>query len=373
MNLPFLSWRYGISIALVALALGLTLAVPPLAEAPYCLFFGAAVFSAWRGGLGPGLLATALSALALDFFFLDPIYSLRTTLAGGVRLTAFVLVAVLVTALHVQRRRLEESLQRHDGLRGEHLAVVAQEMRSVLAPMTSALEVLRTLAARPDVAARSRDLLTRQVGRMTRLIDDLLDAASAEQGKLKLSRQPIDLRSVVTSAVELLRPDIEGCGHRMEVCLLATPAVVDGDPARLQQVVVNLLTNAAKYTNPGGEIHLSVEQVASEAWVRVRDTGVGLTAEALAGVFALFAQVDGSPQGGLGIGLSLARQLARLHGGDITVSSAGPGKGCEFVLHLPVQPAGGSSGDQGPTNLGATGPHHAVAASPPSGEENAPR
>jgi signal transduction histidine kinase len=370
MNISSLLYRYGMSATLVGLALALTLVARPLAEAPYWLFFGAAVVSAWHGGLGPGVFAMALSVVALDFFFLHPVYALGTSLADSIRLTVFVLVAVLVTSFHEQRRRLEESLRRRDRLRGEHLAVVAHEMRNVLAPMTSALEVLRTLPARSDAATRSRDLLARQVGHMTRLIGDLLDAASAEQGKLRLSRQRIDLRSAVESAVESVRPDIDARQHQLEVDLPTAPVIVDGDPSRLEQVVVNLLGNAAKYTASGGQIHLSVEHVAGEARIRVRDTGIGLTAEALAGVFELFAQAEEGPRGGLGIGLSLARKLARLHGGDVTASSEGPGKGCEFVLRLPAQQEQSNRG--GPTSNSEAG-SLAVAASLFAGEETAPR
>jgi signal transduction histidine kinase len=339
MRISSLLWRYGASLTFVAFALGLTLATPPLAEAPYCLFFAAAVFSAWCGGLGPGLLATGLSVLALDFFFIHPIYSLGTNLADGIRLTVFGLVAVVIASLQEQRRRLEESLRLRDRHRGEQLAVVAHEMRNVLAPMASALAILRAPEANSDLAGRSRELLGRQVVRMTRLIEDLMDAASAEQGKLRLRCQRVDLRAVVENAVESVRPDAEGRGHLLEARVPPAAVWVDADERRLEQIVVNLLTNAVKYTDPGGRILLSLEQTASGARVRVRDTGVGLPAEAAAGVFELFAQAGGGSRGGLGIGLSLAQQLARLHGGGITVSSDGPGRGCEFVLHLPAHAA----------------------------------
>jgi signal transduction histidine kinase len=370
MSVSSLFWRYSAAIALVGLALALTLVTPSLAEAPYVLFFGATVFTAWRGGLGPGLFATGLSVLCLDFFFLHPTYALGTGLADSIRLAVFIVVAVFLSTLHEQRRRLEESLRRRDRLRGEHLAVVAHEMRNVLSPMTSALQLLGAAGAGQEVAARSRNVLTRQVGRMTRLIDDLIDAASAEQGKLRLCTQPMDLRAVVVSTVESMRPDIEGRGHRLEVYLPGQPVVVEGDPSRLEQIIVNLLGNAAKYTDSGGYILLSVQPVGSEARLCVRDSGIGLSAEVLARIFELFAQAEGGPRGGLGIGLSLARQLARLHGGDLVASSEGAGRGCEFVLRLPLALVDEQVADQ--RTLSPTGPL-AIAAALAPGEKSASR
>jgi signal transduction histidine kinase len=328
--------HYVLSVGAVGLALVMTAFVVPLIEAPYFLFFAAVVVSAWAGGLGPGLATTALSVLAIDFFFLPPIYSLGTGLADGIRLTAFVLVAVLVSSLQEHRRRLENDLRRRERFRAELLAVVAHELRNVLSPMACTFELLRAPNATPKVTAHAREVLARQQRSMARLIEDLLDSASAEQGKLRLSRQKIDLRGPVEQAVEAIRADVERRGHRLEVVLPPAPVFVDCDPSRLEQIIVNLVANAAKYTDPGGHVRLEVDQSGREARARIRDTGVGLTAEAQERIFDLFVQGESGRRGGLGIGLSLARELARLHGGDITVFSEGPGQGCEFVLRLPL-------------------------------------
>ncbi len=174
---------------------------------------------------------------------------------------------------------------------------------------------------------------------MSRLLDDLLDVSRITSGKIELRREPMDLGTIVTHAAEAARSIIESCRHDLIVLMPTEPIRLMGDPTRLEQVFGNLLTNAAKYTEPGGSIHFAAERWGDEAVVAVRDNGIGLTAEMLPQVFDLFAQADRSlarAQGGLGIGLTLVRSLVQMHGGTVAARSDGPGSGSEFVVRLPI-------------------------------------
>jgi CheY-like chemotaxis protein/two-component sensor histidine kinase len=174
---------------------------------------------------------------------------------------------------------------------------------------------------------------------MVRLVDDLLDMSRITQGKLRLHVEPVELRGVVNAAADSARPLLAARRHDFSVALPTDPLWVQADPARLEQVIVNLLNNAAKYTDPGGLVRVTVHREGAQAVVLVRDNGVGIAAEKLDLIFHLFTQVDGSvgrSNGGLGIGLALARTLMELHGGTVGAQSEGPGKGCEFALRLPV-------------------------------------
>jgi signal transduction histidine kinase len=352
---------YAVAVAAVGAALAAPVLAGPLVPSAFTLALAAVAVAGWSGGAGPGLLATALSALALDYLFLPPAGSLRVGPAGGVRLGVFVLAAVFLTALQAASRRREASLRRRYRRRGEFVTTLAHEMRNFLSPVGSALRVLRARGAEPAVVERSHALAERQVAHMARLIDDLLDLSRIDRGKLRLHRERADLVQVVAHAVEAARPGVEARAHRLEVSLPAGPVWLDADPTRLEQVLVNLLTNAARYTEPGGRVGVALERRKGEALVRVRDTGMGLPADLLPHLFDLFAQADGGRWGGLGVGLSLARGVARLHGGDLTASSGGPGTGSEFVLRLPVpEPAGRrgarSARPEGPRDVWAGAP-----------------
>jgi signal transduction histidine kinase len=329
--------QHGIAVMSVGVAMLLTGLLTPLEPVPSPPFLAAVAVSAWYGGLAQGLLATVLSVLALDFFFVPPIYSLGVGLADGIRLGVFGLVATLLSSLHAARRRIEESLRQRDRRRAEFLAVLAHELRNFLSPAASALEVLGTPGIDAETQGRGREILGRQVRNIARLVNDLLDVARIDEDKVKLNKEPTDLCAVVAHAVEAARPAVEVAGHRLEVCRPPGPVPVEVDPTRIEQVLVNLLTNAAKYTAAGGRVRVSLEAETGkgEARIRVRDWGAGIAADKLAHIFDLFGQAENGARGGLGIGLALARGLARLHGGDVTAWSDGPGKGSEFVVHLP--------------------------------------
>jgi signal transduction histidine kinase len=313
-----------------------TFLVEPLERAPSPPFLAAVAVAAWYGGLGPGLLATALSVVALDFFFVPPVYSFGVGLVDGVRMGTFVLVAVLLSSLDVARRRLETSLRQRDRRRAEFLSTMSHELRNFLAAATNAVSVLSKPGVDAETTARSTALLGRQLRSMSRLVSDLLDLARIDQGKVLLVHEVVDLHAIVRHALEAVQPAMEARAHRVESILPATPALVIGDSTRLEQVFVNLLSNACKYTEPGGYIQVELEPSAGEVLVRVRDNGVGIPSEEMAHIFDLFAQAEPGSRGGLGIGLALARGLIRLQGGDVTATSEGPSKGSEFVVRLPL-------------------------------------
>jgi len=244
--------------------------------------------------------------------------------------------------LELRARELAEADRRKD----EFLAMLAHELRNPLAPIRNALEIIR-LDGDPGAVSAARETAGRQVGHMTRLIDDLLDVSRITQGKIELKTGPVDLGAVIRHAVEAARPLVDAGRHQLVVRTPSRPVPIRGDRTRLEQVVANLLNNAAKYTEPGGRIELSADSDGGQVVVRVRDNGVGLTAEMLPRVFDLFAQADGTlarAQGGLGIGLTLVRNLVEMHGGRVSAASDGPGLGSEFTVRLPVaaDPAAGA-------------------------------
>ncbi|MDB5310937.1 MAG: hybrid sensor histidine kinase/response regulator [Gemmataceae bacterium] len=244
-----------------------------------------------------------------------------------------------------QLRRLEEGVRTHsDALRAadrrknEFLATLAHELRNPLAPLRNALEVVRLDGDSPATVRQVREVMVRQVEQMTRLVEDLLDVARIAEGKLVLRTETLDLRPALEDAVQMNAPLVAARKHRLSVHLPPGPLCVAGDRARLVQVFVNLLNNAAKYTDAGGEIAVAAAKEGNEAVVTVGDSGTGIAPDMLPHVFDLYTQIDVSadrPQGGLGIGLTLVRRLVELHGGTIAAASPGVGRGSEFTVRLP--------------------------------------
>ncbi len=237
-----------------------------------------------------------------------------------------------------EARRTADRLREADRRKDEFLAILAHELRNPLAPLRHALETLRLAPENPEVARRAREVMDRQVGQMVRLIDDLLDLSRVSRGKIKLDRQRVAIATIVHDALEVCRPAIEAGRHELRVSLPHAPVMVEGDCTRLVQILCNLLSNAAKYTAPGGRIEIEARVEGDEAVVSVADNGVGIPPEMLNRVFEMFTQVEDTlqrSQGGLGIGLTLVKRLAELHGGRVEAQSPGRGKGSRFVLHLP--------------------------------------
>lgn len=261
-------------------------------------------------------------------------------------------------AVALDNARLFREVQEADRHKNEFLAMLAHELRNPLAPIRNAVQILQSDAANGRQSRWAKEVIGRQVQQMVRMVDDLLDVSRITRGKIALQNEPVDMATVVAAAVETSRPLIDSKRHHLTVTLPPEPVRSHGDPTRLAQVIANLLNNAAKYTEEGGRIWLTVEREQGEILVRVRDTGVGVPQEMLGHIFDLFAQVDRSldrSQGGLGIGLTLARRLIELHGGRVEVRSAGPGTGSEFIVHLAELAASNSSvaaADEGLTRSG---------------------
>ena len=254
-----------------------------------------------------------------------------------------------------ERKKAAEALLEADRHKNEFLAMLAHELRNPLAPILVSIEILRR-AKHPDgtenlnVSPRvdhALDVLQRQVGQMVRLVDDLLDASRISRGKIDLRRERVEVASVVHNAVEASRPLCERLNHDLTVTLPSDSVFLDADPARLSQIVGNLLNNGCKFMNPGGRIWLTVEreeepddaELVPQVVIRVRDTGVGIAPDRLEGIFDMFTQVDTSLErsmAGLGIGLTLVRTLVEMHGGTVQASSPGIGHGSEFVVRLPI-------------------------------------
>jgi PAS domain S-box-containing protein len=238
-----------------------------------------------------------------------------------------------------QLARANEALRDADRRKDEFLATLAHELRNPLAPISNSLQLLKMPRVDAAMVRQSRDMMERQVHQLVRLVDDLLDVSRVMRGKIELRREPVELATVVARAVETAQPLIQVRGHRLDLSIPPESLLLDADPVRLAQVVGNLLTNAAKYTEANGRIWLNAEQESGRAVLRVRDNGIGIAPDVLPHVFDLFMQVDYAAtrsQGGLGIGLTLVKNLVEMHGGTVEARSEGLGRGCEFVVRLPL-------------------------------------
>ena len=252
-----------------------------------------------------------------------------------------------VDARHIARR-LSPSRQarfRAPGLptanrqKSEFLAVFSHELRGSLGVIRNAAQLLGLQHGETCAGKKSRQLIERQVARMTRLADDLIDVARISSGGYRLQCERIDLRDVVKHAIETVEWDIAARNHRLATSLPELPVWLHADAGRLEQVLVNLLVNAAKYTDQGGDLSLSIHHKDDQAILRIRDSGIGIAADVLPRVFDLFMQADPLSRrtaAGLGIGLALVRSLVALHGGSVTATSAGLGQGSEFIVRLPA-------------------------------------
>lgn len=244
-----------------------------------------------------------------------------------------------VDAQNARLRQQAEELAAADRRKSELLAAVAHEVRNPLAAIATAVRLMEEDAGAPGVLERARAIVGRQSAMLSRLVEDLLDTARVGRGQLTLNRKRLDLLEVARHASEAAAPALRAKGHAFELVLPEGAVWVDGDPVRLQQILGNLLHNAAKYTDAGGHLRLEVWRDGDEAVVRVADDGIGLAPESLATVFDLFMQVDrrgARSEGGLGIGLALVRDLTELHGGRVTARSAGLNRGSEFEVRLPA-------------------------------------
>ena len=243
-------------------------------------------------------------------------------------------------------QQLESESQRIN----EFIAMLAHELRNPLAPIGNAVRMLEKSSDTQDIAWSTR-LIGRQLGHLTRLVDDLLDVSRITSGKIRMRKESVDLSPLVRRAVDSLRATVEGYGHALEVDLSPQPVLVDGDETRLTQVVVNLVTNAAKYTPDGGRVRVELRPSESVAKLRVIDNGIGMSKPLMDSVFDLFVQGDrrlDRVEGGLGVGLTLVKRIVALHGGTVAVTSAGAGHGSEFTVTLPLAASAVASASPSP-------------------------
>ncbi|HZO21604.1 MAG TPA: response regulator [Steroidobacteraceae bacterium] len=238
-----------------------------------------------------------------------------------------------------ERTRVETALKEADRHKDEFLAMLAHELRNPLAPILNAVQLMRLRPIVDPQLTWCREVIGRQLGHLTRLVDDLLDVSRITRGKINLTREKVELAVIAARAVETVQPLIAEREHQLTVTLPEEPVRVYGDPLRLTQALGNVLGNAAKYTDRGGRIELVARRQGEHAEVRISDSGIGIPAALMPNIFNLFTQINQQPdrpQSGLGIGLSLVRRLLEMHGGSITAFSDGEGQGSEFVIRLPA-------------------------------------
>ena len=245
------------------------------------------------------------------------------------------------TALNARLRYAEAKLEhaQNEPPDIEFLSMLAHEFRNPLAPIRSAVEIMRVIGQKDPALLKAREVISRQVDHLSRLVDQLLDVSRVTQGAIELEMAPVDVNSILWRAVEIAQPLIDERGHKLKVVPLAEPVNVEGDFQRLAQVAGNLLDNAARYTDANGEIVLAAAKERNFVTISVKDNGIGIAPESLSIIFDLFTQAHRTadrPQGGLGIGLSLARKLVEMHGGDVDAQSPGPKQGSEFLVRLPL-------------------------------------
>ena len=262
--------------------------------------------------------------------------------------------AVAVIEDITERKQAEEDLREADRRKDEFLATLAHELRNPLAPIRNSLHIFRMTGVQNPAVERVADMMERQVQHMVRMVDDLIEVSRISRGKIELRKERVELASVLRNAIDTSLPLVEASRHKLSVGIPTEPIVLEADPVRLSQVFANLINNSAKYTPEGGKIDVNVKVEGGQAVVCVEDNGEGIPPNMLPRVFNMFTQVNtGSrAQGGLGIGLTLSRTLVHLHGGTIEAKSEGLGKGCQFLVKLPLaEPAETAETVSGPQAL----------------------
>lgn len=354
---------YGIAVVASSVALLAGLFIRPvMGETPFLLFIGAVMISTWYGGLGPGMLAIALSVLSSSYFLVPPIAALdMSDWNDTVHLGIFIIVALLISSLHSRIRcaraeaeqlarsnqvlLLSERQARADAeastrVRDDFLAMVSHELRNPLHSIVGWLAILRRSGV-SDVgtAAHALGVIERNVNIQKLLIEDLLDLSQIASGKLRIDAAPVDMLQVVSAAVESIQPSAAEKKIRVTVDHDPSVRLVPGDAGRLHQVTWNLLSNAVKFTPVGGSVIVRLGSVDGKLQLSVSDTGMGIPADFLPRIFDRFSQSEEQNArrfGGLGLGLSISRHLVELHGGSIEVASNGPGGGSTFIIELPL-------------------------------------
>jgi len=355
--------RYGLAVLIVLPAALIQYSVEArlhYSGSPFIFYFGAIFISAWYGGLGPGLLTTALTVLSCDYFQVTPGVLFFNRPGENIQLAMFLLQGVLICilshlrfialrenrALQQALRRRAEELARMNLAKDEFLAMLAHELRNPLAPILTSIQALRLRRPGETDPKRTLDMIERQARHMARMVDDLLDVSRITRGKIQLQKQRVNLVKIVEQVVESSRPALDANKQALTLALGAEPIWLEADPARLEQIIANLIGNAIKYTRQGGHLWLRARPGGEQVEFSVRDNGVGIPPEKIDQVFELFNQIDNTldrSQGGLGIGLTLVQRLVKLHGGSVEARSEGLGRGSEFIVRLAALPTAAAS------------------------------
>ena len=351
----------GIAVLSVTAALLLSLLFQsPTNEANFLLFVAAVMISAWYGGLGAGLMATALAVFASSYLLLPPLYTLNMADPNDVgHLGLFILVAVLISSLHQKVRsaqiRAEELARDREGLllrekqarleaeaaaraRDEFVALVSHELRTPINAVLGWAEMLRRSGSSDGAfLSQALEVIERNGRAQAQLINDLLDISRITTGKLEIDTRPVELSTVIRAAIDVVRPEADSKQIELQAKLASGANQVMGDLNRLQQVMWNLLSNAVKFTPHGGRVEIRLMRLDSHFEVTVSDSGKGIRGDFLPCVFERFSQANAvRGQGGLGLGLAIARQIVELHGGTIEAESPGEGLGSTFRVKLPL-------------------------------------
>ena|GEM_PF-4479198 len=355
--------RYAATILVMLAAIGLC-TLSPFRSNAWIIIIVTVLACSWFGGVGPSLLAPLLVVFSIRIVEKGAAHVLDFSTKEFTDLVVFLLLTAAV-GWSGQVRRRAQALVRRQSLelleearrKDRFLATLAHELRNPLAPLRTGLELLLKSAddpADPRMVREVHEMMQRQVNQLVRLIDDLLDVSRINSGKIELRRECVDLADIIQDAIDSTDAQMRASQHRLDVASAGPGLLINADPVRISQVLLNILQNAAKFTPPGGHIQVSTGRVGDLAEIRVRDDGVGIPAEMLSDVFDRFTQVDGPRDrsyGGLGIGLNIVRTLVQMHDGTVTAHSEGANRGSEFVVRLPLSPNGppSSNGTAGPS------------------------
>jgi signal transduction histidine kinase/CheY-like chemotaxis protein len=355
--------QYGISIASIGVSIAVTLVFweAVFSRNPFALFYAAVMLSAWCGGIGPGLLASALALLAIDYLLMPSFFSVLTSFRGAVQASTFVGIAVLLSWLNASRdramddlRRAKEEADSANEAKDQFLAVLSHELRTPLTPALGLASILEKDPTLSDETRADATLIRRNIELEARLIDDLLDITRIRRGKLALTRQELDPLVLIEHVIGICKADLDAKSIEIRAVLPAATHRVNGDPARLQQILWNLLKNAIKFTPMRGQITVNCCDEDGRLKIDVIDSGIGIEPEVLPRIFNAFEQGGSKITrrfGGMGLGLAISKALAEAHGGTLSAASEGTGRGACFTLTLATLPVAAPEAADEPSTL----------------------
>ena len=354
---------YICAIVTVAIALVTTRTLGVVYIGVESLFFGAVMLTAWFGGLGPALLASALAGFCSAWFFPDPIGQTRFGIDDVVRMAIFFAMAVFISSLHARARRSQEQARAANRAKDHFLAILSHELRNPLNPILTVASMWQGQTSLNEELRDDLAMIRRNVELEVRLIDDLLDLNRVSAGKLVLRRQSVNVAQIIHQTIDLCAAETQAKGVRLIAEDPRDSIKVDADPTRLAQILWNLLKNAIKFTPAGGEVRVQASVEHDAARISVIDTGAGMEPAALAQIFDPFEQGGENvtkQYGGLGLGLAISKSLVEAHGGTITAASEGRDRGSTFTVTLPLARAAQPSAQVAADSSAVRGDHASV-------------